>query len=251
MVLRAVQGLRVFFTLLCEVIFGQKARRDKMSQNDSYFLSWRLAVEANNVRPWRTVPLHYSHHLEVYMLGGQYQLDVQLIGEQISVYVSEITPLPGDGMDAWVLDVDDTCISNVNFYKERRFGCDPFDSTGFKAWIKEGACPAIPAVLALFKKLIDRGFKVVLLTGRDEERFGKITIDNLHNQGFIGYERLIMRTSAQKGVSAVSYKSNIRKQLEGEGYRIWGNVGDQWSDLQGDSCGKRTFKLPNPMYCIA
>jgi hypothetical protein len=55
---------------------------------------------------------------------------------------------------------------------------------------------------------------------------------------------------AYKGQSAVMYKSNIRKQLEDEGYRIWGNVGDQWSDLQGNSSGNRTFKLPNPMYFV-
>jgi hypothetical protein len=58
------------------------------------------------------------------------------------------------------------------------------------------------------------------------------------------------RTATYKGQSAVMYKSNIRKQLEDEGYRIWGNVGDQWSDLQGNSSGNRTFKLPNPMYFV-
>ncbi|KAF7825396.1 Acid phosphatase 1 [Senna tora] len=53
-----------------------------------------------------------------------------------------------------------------------------------------------------------------------------------------------------KGKSAGKYKSEKRKEIEGEGYRIWGNVGDQWSDLQGYSLGNRTFKLPNPMYFI-
>lgn len=59
----------------------------------------------------------------------------------------------------------------------------------------------------------------------------------------------------------MAYKSEIRKQLEGGGggsggdigaggYRIWGNVGDQWSDLQGNCTGNRTFKLPNPMYFV-
>lgn len=58
------------------------------------------------------------------------------------------------------------------------------------------------------------------------------------------------RTAADKGKGAVVYKSGIRKQLAEEGYRIWGNVGDQWSDLQGDFSGNRTFKLPNPMYFV-
>ena len=58
------------------------------------------------------------------------------------------------------------------------------------------------------------------------------------------------RSAAYRGKSAVKYKSDVRKQLEEEGYRIWGNVGDQWSDIKGDYLGNRTFKLPNPMYFV-
>ncbi|KEH18202.1 acid phosphatase [Medicago truncatula] len=130
------------------------------------------------------------------------------------------------------------------------YRCEPYDPPAFRAWAVKGWCTAIPPVLKLFNKLIDNGFKVILLTGRDQESLGQVTVDNLHNQGFIAYERLIMRTAAYKGQSAVMYKSNIRKQLEDEGYKIWGNVGDQWSDLQGNSSGNRTFKLPNPMYFV-
>jgi hydroxymethylpyrimidine pyrophosphatase-like HAD family hydrolase len=57
----------------------------------------------------------------------------------------------------------------------------------------KGWCTAIPPVLRLFNKLIDNGFKVILLTGRDKETLYQATIDNLHNQGFIGYDQLIMR----------------------------------------------------------
>lgn len=71
--------------------------------------------------------------------------------------------------------------------------CDPFDAVGFKAWAAKGQCPAIPPVLGLFNKLIRNGFKVILLTGRDEETLKQCTVDNLRNQGFIGYDRLIMR----------------------------------------------------------
>lgn len=71
--------------------------------------------------------------------------------------------------------------------------CDPFDSKIFKKWIMKGMCPAIPAVQGLFKALIEKGFKVFLLTGRDEATLAKITTNNLRNQGFIGYQRLILR----------------------------------------------------------
>ncbi|KAF7143583.1 hypothetical protein RHSIM_Rhsim05G0232700 [Rhododendron simsii] len=224
----------------------------------SYCLSWRLGVEANNVRAWRTVPTQCLRHIENYMTGGQYERDLNFIMEHIESYIDTIQ-LSEDGLDAWILDVDDTCISNVFYYRGKRFGCDPFDPDGFRKWALRGGCPAIPAVQRLFNNLVGSGFKVFLVTGRDEETLGQATLDNLHNQGFIGYEKLIMRSAAYRGQSAVAYKSEIRKQLEGGGsggdigaggYRIWGNVGDQWSDLQGNCTGNRTFKLPNPMYFV-
>ncbi|KAG4952725.1 Acid phosphatase 1 [Glycine max] len=227
-----------------------KVQKKTDDESDRYGLSWRLAVETNNAYPWRTVPEKCYNHVQNYISGGQYHNDLEVIVEHILSYASKI-PLAGDGMDAWILDVDDTCISNISYYKGRRFGCDPFDSAIFKAWIMKGMCPANPAVQRLFNELIERGFKVFLLTGRDEATLGEITIGNLRNEGFIGYQRLILRSAQYKGQSAVRYKSAIRKEIEGEGYRIWGNVGDQWSDLQGECLGKRTFKLPNPMYFIS
>jgi len=71
--------------------------------------------------------------------------------------------------------------------------CDPYDPSAFRKWAMIGGCPAIPSVLRLFGVLVDKGFKVFLLTGRDEESLGEVTKNNLHNQGFIGYERLILR----------------------------------------------------------
>uniref|UniRef100_A0A1J3IJB0 Acid phosphatase 1 n=1 Tax=Noccaea caerulescens TaxID=107243 RepID=A0A1J3IJB0_NOCCA len=215
----------------------------------SYCLSWRLAIETNNVRMWRSVPLQCMRYVELYMLAGQYDRDVQLIVEQINVYLNEIL-LPGDGMDAWILDVDDTCFSNLFYYRLKRYGCDPYDPTGFRAWAMRGGSPAIEPVLELFNKLIETGFKVFLVTGRDEETLRQATVENLENQGFSGYERLIMRTAENKRQSATTYKATIRKQIMEEGYRIWGNVGDQWSDLQGEYSGNRTFKIPNPMYFV-
>ncbi|WJX86206.1 hypothetical protein P8452_68549 [Trifolium repens] len=252
----AQQGLLALFllALLCKVMctrsHHQSTKESSTSSIDGRFcLSWRLAVETNNELPWRTVPNQCSQYVEDYLIHGQYERDLELIMEQALNYVNGI-PLIGDGMDAWILDVDDTCISNIYYYKTKNYGCVPYDPPAFRAWAVKGWCTAIPPVLRLFNKLIDNGFKVILLTGRDKETLYQATIDNLHNQGFIGYDQLIMRTATYKGQSAVMYKSNIRKQLEDEGYRIWGNVGDQWSDLQGNSSGNRTFKLPNPMYFV-
>ncbi|XP_022734777.1 acid phosphatase 1-like [Durio zibethinus] len=256
MIIVMVNWVRETFIFFILAIFskaiGTNAYSRRSAPADSVpneCLSWRMAVETNNVRGWRTVPTHCLGYIETYMIGGQYEQDVNYIVEQIESYVRDLV-VGGDGMDAWILDVDDTCISNIFYYKGKKYGCDPYDPSAFKAWAMKGGCPAIPAVLGLFTKLIDSGFKVFLLTGRDEETLAPSTIANLHNQGFVGYERVIFRTQPFKGKSAVVFKSEIRKQLMEEGYRIWGNVGDQWTDLQGECLGNRTFKLPNPMYCV-
>jgi len=56
--------------------------------------------------------------------------------------------------------------------------------------------------------------------------------------------------AAYVGKSTLTYKASERRKLEESGYRIIGNVGDQWTDLMGSFRGLRSFKLPNPMYYI-
>ncbi|KAK9124793.1 hypothetical protein Sjap_014395 [Stephania japonica] len=225
-----------------------------INNSSSSCLSWRLAVEANNARAWRTVPPTCHDYVGSYMTGGQYQRDLDMVVQQITAYITTEVQLSNNNnsasLDAWILDVDDTCLSNVLYYRRKRFGCDPYDPTGFKSWAVKGASPAVPEIRTLFRKLVTAGFKVFLITGRDGDSLAHSTIQNLHTQGYSGYQRLFMRNSSYKGQSAVAFKSEIRKQLVGEGYKIWGNVGDQWSDLAGDCAGERTFKIPNPMYFV-
>lgn len=92
-----------------------------LQQGGGYCLSWRTAVEAGNVRSWRTVPTQCLRHVESYMIGGQYNHDLSLIMDTIFGYLDEIV-ISDDGMDGWILDVDDTCISNVFYYRAKRFG---------------------------------------------------------------------------------------------------------------------------------
>lgn len=95
--------------------------------DERYGLSWRLAVETNNnVHPWKTVPLRCYKHVENYMIGGQYELDMNIIVDQIVFYAKSLIPLPSN-KDAWIFDVDDTCISNIPYYKANRFGYAPLN----------------------------------------------------------------------------------------------------------------------------
>uniref|UniRef100_A0A453ANT2 Acid phosphatase 1 n=2 Tax=Aegilops tauschii subsp. strangulata TaxID=200361 RepID=A0A453ANT2_AEGTS len=153
-------------------------------------LSWRVMVEANNAKFWRAVPAPCIGYVWAYMSWGQYGRDVSSAADQIAAYASQ-APAAGDGLDAWVLDIDDTCLSNLPYYQAKQFGA--YDPAAFKAWASRGACPGIPAMVRLFWALKGGGFRVFLLSGRDEEALGASTAANLAAAGFAGYDRLILR----------------------------------------------------------
>ena len=155
-------------------------------------LSWRVMVEANNAKFWRAVPAPCVGYVWAYMAWGQHGRDVSAAADEIAAYAAgQLAPAGDDGLDAWVLDVDDTCLSNLLYYQAKQFG--PYDPAAFKAWASRGMCPGIPAVVRLFRTLKAGGFTVFLLTGRDEEALGACTAANLAAAGFAGYDRLIMR----------------------------------------------------------
>ncbi|GKE25722.1 acid phosphatase, class B-like protein [Tanacetum coccineum] len=173
-------------------------------------LSWRLAVETNNLQKWKQVPEECETYVGHYMLGEQYRKDVDLV--------------PAEAYEAI-----------------------PYNATLFNAWVEEAAAPAIPGALKLYKQLLKLGFKIVFLTGT-EEAYAEARTKNMMDVGYTTWEKLIY-----KGVSdgsGVVYKSAKRKALEEGGYRIRGNMGDQWSDLLGSNPGDRVFKVPDPMYYI-
>lgn len=60
------------------------------------------------------------------------------------------------------------------------------------------------------------------------------------------------RGGADQQTTEVEFNSRKRTELVKLGYRIVGNIGDQWSDFAGPNAGTRVwvFKLPNPMYFI-
>lgn len=93
--------------------------------DDPYCLSWRVMVEANNAKGWRTVPAQCVGYVRGYMAWGQYSRDVGGVAEAAVAYAAQIAPPAGgggDGRDAWVLDVDDTCLSNQPYYQLKQFG---------------------------------------------------------------------------------------------------------------------------------
>ncbi|KAK3410894.1 hypothetical protein EUGRSUZ_J02928 [Eucalyptus grandis] len=212
-------------------------------------LSWRLGVETNNIKNWTTVPLECEGYVGHYMLGHQYREDSKVVAREAVLYAKSLK-LAGDGKDVWVFDVDETLLSNLPYYAKHGFGAEPYNSTLFNQWVLTGKAPALPETLELYRELLKLGIKPIFLTGRTEDQ-RKITSSNLRNAGFRNWEMLILKGSAYSGTTAVVYKSSERRKVEESGYRIVGNIGDQWSDLLGIHAGNRTFKLPDPMYYIS
>ncbi|KAG9452215.1 hypothetical protein H6P81_005119 [Aristolochia fimbriata] len=207
--------------------------------------TWRFAVEANNLNPWRTIPAECAEYVRDYMTGRGYSLDLELVAAEAGAFARTVES-KDDGKDVWVFDVDETLLSNLPYYKERGYGLELFDKHEFGIWVEKAMAPAIDSSKKLYEQVQYLGFKVFLLTGRSESHRG-VTEVNLLEAGFRNWDKLILRGADDHGKPATEYKSEKREELVKEGYRIVGNSGDQWSDLLGSSISNRSFKLPNPM----
>ncbi|GMI73054.1 hypothetical protein like AT4G25150 [Hibiscus trionum] len=212
-------------------------------------LSWRFGVETNNIVGWITVPGQCKDYVGHYMLGDQYRKDSSIVANEALRYAQSLT-LGRDGKDVWVFDIDETTLSNLPYYAGHGFGVEPYNPELFNKWVMEGKAPALPESLELYKKLMGLGTRVVFLTGRPEEQ-RNVTANNLRQAGYHTWEKLVLKAASYSGKKAMVYKSREREKLEKSGYRIIGNMGDQWSDLLGTNVGNRTFKLPDPMYYIS
>ncbi|KAF7843413.1 stem 28 kDa glycoprotein-like [Senna tora] len=211
--------------------------------------SWRLGVEAHNIIDWKTVPQECEEYVGNYMLGLQYRQDSQAVTREAYLYAKSLN-LSRDGKDIWVFDIDETSLSNLPYYAKHGFGAVPYNATSFNEWVEVGVAPALPESKKLYKKLLSLGINVVFLTGRPLSQ-KHITASNLNLAGYHTWTKLIVKDVSFTDKTAVEYKSAERRKLEKSGYRIVGNIGDQWSDILGTNTGHRTFKLPDPLYYIS
>ncbi|WCJ39704.1 HAD superfamily subfamily IIIB acid phosphatase [Euphorbia peplus] len=249
-------GLLIFLATIISTFYGTHQIHLLQPQSGSSdhpvpgtsCLSWRLGVETNNIIKWITVPEQCESYVGNYMLGQQYRDDFKAVTDEALAYAKSLK-LARDGKDIWIFDIDETSLSNLPYFAQHGFGAEPYNPTLFSEWIAKGKAPALPESLYLYKKLLSLGIKMVFLTGRTQDKLS-VTSTNLNLSGYRKWEKLILRTSSYSGKAAVLYKSSERAKLEKKGYRIIGNIGDQWSDILGTNNGNRTFKLPDPMYYI-
>ncbi|XP_004141163.1 acid phosphatase 1 [Cucumis sativus] len=205
--------------------------------------SWKFSIEVNNAGSWKSIPPTCIDFVKDYFNSGRYLADSRSVAAFSLNFARSVKVSEGD---AWIFDVDETLLSNLPFYKDHEFGLQPYNDTSFFEWVKKGSAPALPASLTVYNWLKKLGFKIFILTGRDES-LRAVTEQNLIDAGYSGWEKLILR-GPNDDKKNIEYKSEKRAELVNQGYTIQGSSGDQWSDLMGFALAKRSFKLPNPIY---
>jgi predicted secreted acid phosphatase len=143
---------------------------------------------------------------------------------------------------AIVLDIDETSLSNYEQLNLNNFGNA---GAALATAAIAGNSPAIGPTLDLYRQARAAGISVFAITGRPSA-IQPQTSSNLNNAGYTDLAGIFFKPGADP---VIPFKSGQRAALEGQGYRIVANVGDQESDLAGGHAD-RSFKLPNPFYFI-
>ncbi len=192
-----------------------------------------------------TVPINLSIAKEEvinYYESGKYEKDLDKV---VNKAIDEFKNVPAADSSAVVFDIDETTLSNYEINKELDFGYVP---GLWDKWIDDAKAPAIAGVKRLYDFLHEKGFKLIFITGRKEYQY-KATYKNLVDDGYKNFDTLIVRKPGEYDLTAQQYKSKKREELTKNGYKIVGDVGDQYSDLDGPDHGIQV-KIPNYMYLI-
>ena len=188
--------------------------------------------------------------IEDYYDSGQAKRDQEAIAKAarkwIYSWVDSTCGGKPESCDATVVfDIDETLLSNYDYYKSTGF---TFTQDGWNAFTESCGTTAIGPTRDLYRKLVRGGVAGVRLTRRwGAERAA--TAECQRKRGIKDWHELILRTQAEATLSADVYKSQHRADLQAEGHRIVASIGDQVSDMSKGRL-KAGFLLPNLMYFI-
>lgn len=97
--------------------FSSSALRDSTS---SYCETLVWNAEVNNLQRW-SLPSQCQKYVATYVESGQYLSDVAGATEAARNYLKGLDIQP-DGSDIIVLDIDETALSNLPYYREHHYG---------------------------------------------------------------------------------------------------------------------------------
>lgn len=201
------------------------------------------ATEPPNLQDAKTAVVNYYN-------SGEYVQDINHVVNDTMKYMKtriNNNDLAANAKLAIVLDIDDTSLSGYSRLKDLGFGGN---IELWHAGEMQGKDPSIPAVYCLYHFATQHNVAVFFITGRTEKE-QPATEQNLKNAGYTNWTKIYFKPENYNDThkSASFYKTEVRKQIEKDGYDIIVNIGDQESDLSGGYADK-DFKLPNPFYRI-
>jgi predicted secreted acid phosphatase len=175
-----------------------------------------------------------------YYDGGHYDEDLEATTKRATtVLKSQLRRKPTK--PAIVFDIDDTLESTYACAKRGNF-----DRNAITACIANFDQQPIKPVWRLLRYAQKKKVAIFIVTGRpDGLRAG--TRKQLKEDGMRGRYTLVTRPNDEFGQPSAGYKTQVREDIDADGYTTLINIGDQQSDLSGGFSKKR-FKVPNPMY---
>lgn len=188
----------------------------------------------------------YRHELVDWHQSGKYAACFAQAAAPGRAWLDRVmaTRKPGEKI-AVVFDIDETLLSNWAYLVRDDFSIT-YDS--FRAWTKKYDDPVLGPTKEIFERARAAGIPIFLISGRHEPQRAD-TVRQLQAAGLSGWTALHLRPTSYDEKSIVPFKSGVRRQIAGQGYRIVLNMGDQDSDLAG-GFAERRIKLPNPYYFI-
>lgn len=188
-----------------------------------------------------------NENIITYYESGQYRKEITSIVQQAKSYLRQrIAQNHGTKVQqklAIVLDIDETALSNFNFYRENVF-CT--NQEQFWQHVRASNNPAITPILNLFRFAKRYHVAVFFITSRPE-KFRIFTENNLTNAGYYHWDVLYMRPNTIKADQKALFKPSVRQKITDMGYTIVLNIGDSDQDLIGGNAEK-VYKVPNPFY---
>lgn len=212
-----------------------------MNYSKSFILLFSLIVISCSSTP--IVNLRTSKDIvKDYYESGKYDEEMNAIIKDAKVKFDRVEVNKNSVV---IFDVDETALNNYGLAKQMDFGY-VYDLN--KKWNAELKAPAIPQVKYLYNYLINRGAKIIFLTGRNHIEYD-VTYKNLVHTGYNKFDTLITQREDEQRLKSQEFKSKKRTELKNKGYEIIGTVGDQWTDLNGQYSGIQV-KIPNYLYEI-
>ncbi len=203
------------------------------------------AGEPANVGDAKIAATHYHD-------SGAYDAGLAEVNAQAMNWIA--TQAPITDRPAVVFDIDETALSNWAVIQANDFGrfingpCNLPDACAWRAWDLTARSTLIQPTLDTYNMAKSLGTAVFFISTRDEGQRAA-TEKNLRDVGYNGWAGLFLAPVGAQYASAADFKAPQRAAIEGEGYTIIANIGDQPSDLAGGHAAQ-TFLLPDPFYRI-